>query len=163
MNVNHKNKDNNKKRWYVFFTSNYKRSEAKNKKESKWLFTEEKCFVYKLKLSEVCYAEVHLFSPFSHQNRFLFVKKCTFHTTLNSALEPTIEIEKWKLTWYDYIGGLDHDFWHLHFVLFGTLFCFRVGLVSLLSLRRRRRRREGEGSSQATKVCGKAKKKWSME
>ena len=67
MNVNHKNKDNNKKRWYVFFTSNYKRSEAKNKKESKWLFTEEKCFVYKLKLSEVCYAEVHLFSPFKEQ------------------------------------------------------------------------------------------------
>ena len=163
MNVNHKNKDNNKKRWYVFFTSNYKRSEAKNKKESKWLFTEEKCFVYKLKLSEVCYAEVHLFSPFSHQNRFLFVKKCTFHTTLNSALEPT---RKWKmetyLVWLHWWFGS----WLLTFALssgFGTLFCFRVGLVSLLSLRRRRRRREGEGSSQATKVCGKAKKKWSME
>ena len=161
MNVNHKNKDNNKKRWYVFFTSNYKRSEAKQKRKQMIVYG-RKMFCLQTKAFRGVLCRSSFVFPFSHKNRFLFVKKCTFHTTLNSALEPTRN-RKWKLTWYDYIGGLDHDFWHLHLVLFGTLFCFRVGLVSLLSLRRRRRRREGEGSSQATKVCGKAKKKWSME
>ena len=74
----HKNKDNKKAGkdmvllYLYHLFSNDKKGGKPEPKESKWLFTVEKCFVYKLKLSAKC-AEVHLFSlPFFLKNRSLF-------------------------------------------------------------------------------------------
>ena len=110
MNVNHKNKDNNKKRWYVFFTSNYKRSEAKQKRKQMIVYG-RKMFCLQTKAFRGVLCRSSFVFPLLPPEQISICKEMHFsYYTEFSFRTNQLENGKWKLTLYDYIGGLDHDF-----------------------------------------------------